>query len=336
MKHIMAVYDVDPFYADRFAEVVNQKEKVPFTVMAFTSMEKLMEYAKRNPVDLLLISNSVLSDEAEAVGAGQVIILSDGEGRLPRKKYPSIYKYQSSDDIIREVMACYCEDSEGGGEAIASSRKTVIGVFSPINRCAKTSFAITMGQQMAQEQRVLYINLEEYSGLKYLMGQEYQGDLSDLIYYYWQGSCNSLRLASIVHSIGGLDYIPPAKYPEDFGQMGTEDMAGMISQLIEGSSYEVIIIDAGQYGRQVLPILELCSVVYMPVKDDVISQAKLASFEEYLEESGHEEIKERIRKLKIPVFTDTRKKENYMEQLVWSELGDFVRQIIGGAVRMPV
>lgn len=27
MKHILAVYDVDPVYAARFAEVVNQKEK---------------------------------------------------------------------------------------------------------------------------------------------------------------------------------------------------------------------------------------------------------------------------------------------------------------------
>lgn len=27
MKHILAVYDVDPVYAARFAEVVNQKKK---------------------------------------------------------------------------------------------------------------------------------------------------------------------------------------------------------------------------------------------------------------------------------------------------------------------
>ena len=33
MKHILAVYDVDPVYAARFAEVVNQKEKIPFEVV---------------------------------------------------------------------------------------------------------------------------------------------------------------------------------------------------------------------------------------------------------------------------------------------------------------
>ena len=46
-NRIMAVYDVDPFYADRFADFVNQKEKVPFTVMAFTTLERLMPWSMR-------------------------------------------------------------------------------------------------------------------------------------------------------------------------------------------------------------------------------------------------------------------------------------------------
>ena len=46
MGRVMAVYDVDPFYADRFADTVNQREKLPFTVMAFTTLERLKTYAK--------------------------------------------------------------------------------------------------------------------------------------------------------------------------------------------------------------------------------------------------------------------------------------------------
>lgn len=30
MKRIMAVYDLDLFYAKRFADVMNQKENIPF------------------------------------------------------------------------------------------------------------------------------------------------------------------------------------------------------------------------------------------------------------------------------------------------------------------
>ena len=46
MKRIMGVYDVDPFYADRFAEFANQKERIPFTVVAFTGIAKLQAFTQ--------------------------------------------------------------------------------------------------------------------------------------------------------------------------------------------------------------------------------------------------------------------------------------------------
>lgn len=52
MRHIMAIYDVDPLYAARFADVVNQTEKIPFDVLAFSSFDKLKKFAKENPVEL--------------------------------------------------------------------------------------------------------------------------------------------------------------------------------------------------------------------------------------------------------------------------------------------
>ena len=56
MKRIVGVYDVDPFYADRFAESANQREQIPFTVVAFTSIARLESFTKDQPLELLLIS----------------------------------------------------------------------------------------------------------------------------------------------------------------------------------------------------------------------------------------------------------------------------------------
>ena len=107
MGRVMAVYDVDPFYADRFADTVNQREKLPFTVMAFTTLERLKTYAEEHAVDLLLTSSAVPKEEVEAIGAARVVTLADGDTVPAEWEYPSIYKYQSSSDIVREVMACY-------------------------------------------------------------------------------------------------------------------------------------------------------------------------------------------------------------------------------------
>ena len=98
-NRIMAVYDVDPFYADRFADFVNPKEKVPFTVMAFTTLERLQKDAAVHEIELLLINSSVPKAEIDRLGAVRVVTLADGETVPVDGQYPSVYKYQATDNI---------------------------------------------------------------------------------------------------------------------------------------------------------------------------------------------------------------------------------------------
>lgn len=336
MRHVMAIYDVDPLYAARFADVVNQKEKIPFDVLAFSSFDRLKNYAKDNPVELLLLSSAVSREEAEALGAGRVIRLADGETVQADMEYPSIYKYQSSENIIREVMACYCEketDLTAGSPLGAEAR--ILGIYSPVGRCLKTSLALTMGQLLAQEGRTLYLNLEECSGLSVLTGEEYREDLSDLLYFYTQGSYNLLRLNSVIHSINALDYVPPVRYPEDLAQTDAEQISGLIGKIAGESGYESVILDIGSLGKFASGLLELCSVIYMPIKEDSVSLAKLEEFEHYLDVSGNEAVKDKIRKLRLPYHSSFGRRENYLEQLLWGELGDYVRQLLKGGRRQP-
>ena len=107
MEKIMAVYDVDPAYARRFADVTNQKERVPFDVIPFTSMEALQEYGKKHKIEILLISSTVPREQAEAIRAGSVVTLAEGEIVKSVDSYPSVYKYQAADSLIREVIGCY-------------------------------------------------------------------------------------------------------------------------------------------------------------------------------------------------------------------------------------
>ena len=53
-------------------------------------------------------------------------------------------------------------------------------------------------------------------------------------------------------------------------------------------------------GRGALPVLSMCNVVYMPVREDYISAAKIEEFEEYLEEADDAGVRDRIQKLRLP------------------------------------
>lgn len=46
------------------------------------------------------------------------------------------------------------------------SDKEIIGVYSLVNRCMKITFSLNLSNLTGENRRVLYINFEEYSGLK--------------------------------------------------------------------------------------------------------------------------------------------------------------------------
>ncbi len=328
MKRVIAVYDVDPFYADRFAKVANQKEAVPFTVIAFTSVERLKRYMEENSVEILLVDAGA-REMVKDLPARQILTLSDGELQPVEGGIASIYKYQSAEGILREVMASYGAAPEESPVA-AGVPSTLIGVYSPVNRCLKTSFCLALGQIMAREQKVLYLNLEDCSAMAKLMPESFKGDLSDAFYYYRQGNYNWVKLATMVYTWGSLDYIAPVRYPEDLSSMTSEDIKGFLMCLAGEGVYDSVIVDMGQFGRMAAEILDSCQIVYMPVKEDIISAAKIEIFEEYLEASGRQKLKKRIQKLKLPYHSNFSRREDYLEQLIWGELGDYVRRLLKG------
>ena len=328
MRRIMAVYDEDPFYAARFADVANRKEKIPFDVVAFSSPEKLRQFAGKHPIELLLLGDR--ADKEEVAGAAKQIILTGIERNPEEKGYPCVYKYQSADAILREIMVLYGDQPDALLQTYAGPGARIIGVFSPVGRCRKTSFAIVLGKLLSREEKTLYLSMETCSGLSFLTGEEYRQGLSDLLYYWKTGKYNRLRLSGAVYSMGELDYIPPVRWPEDLEEAGPGTAAELIGGIAKDSGYATMIVDAGNFCRGVIPVLKRCCVIYMPVKEDGVSGGKLKEFEVYLEETGNREIMDKIRKLKLPDSELSAGAGNYMEQLLWGELGDFVRQLLRG------
>lgn len=328
MKRIMAVYDVDPFYASKFAEYANRNEKIPFMAVAFTSMGRLQAYTMQQPVELLLVGDDVTAKELEEIKVGQIVRLSETGMAMDDK--PIVYKYQSSDQILREVMACY-EVEAGDVAYLATGKKcTIIGVYSPVHRCGKTGFAITMGQILAKESRVLYISLEKYAGLERWMGTEHHKTLSDLLYYFRQGQYSSLRLSAVVHSFHELAYIPPVTYGEDLADISGDELSRLVTFIAKDSGYDTIILDIGDSEKGVEALLELCSVIYVPAKEDGISTIKLETWKRYLEKSRRAHLWERAMVVRLPHQSHVALPEQYLEQLLWGEVGDYVRCLLKG------
>ena len=329
-KNILAVCDMEEAYACNFVEYINQKRSIPFEVQAFTNVEKLAEFCQTNRTEILLISDKAMKDEVKNLNVGKIIILSEGVYDPDLDQYPSVYKYQSSDMVIREVMSCYGVENIAVVSGSTTKRATeIIGVYSPVGRAAKTSFALTLGQILARERVVLYLNLEEYSGFEQLLGCTYERTIGDLIYYIRQGSPNLFyKMSSMVQNVNNLDYLPPSLSPMDIQNTSYEEWMTLINEITKSSSYETIILDLGDGVADLYALLNECTKIYMPIRNDIMSSSKVQHFEHLLTMWNYEDVLQKIRKIKLPYHHVQKTGKAYMDELVWSEMGDYVKELI--------
>jgi hypothetical protein len=323
---IIAICDGEASYAYSLADYFNQKNSIFFSE-AFTSENSILEYAAQNFVDIMLITDRMSIELLNKNNIGLLVLLSEYEAMKVVPNQLAVYKYQSAATILKSIMNYYAEKDD---EPLAMLHKNcnIIGVYSPVKRSLKTSFCLTLGQILAKEKAVLYINMEEYSGFSSVLGQEYKADLSDVIYYLRQDKSNILiKLEGIVESLNQLDYIPPVASPMDIREVKKEEWQRLFREIRRNSKYEIIVIDFGEGVDGLLELLSECQQVYMPIRGDYISNAKIEQFEKLLTRTGYGELNLHIKKIKLPYHNSFGNKECYAEQLIWSELGDFVRQL---------
>ena len=307
-KNIFAVCDLEVDYAFNFMDYLNQKKNLPFEIQAFTTAESLIAYGKENHIELLLISDKAMRKEVRDLGIGKIIILSEGVHPPELDQYSSVYKYQSSSDVIREVMACYGEEKSLDPVTFPVLKKTM---------------------EIIGERAVLYLNLESYSGFEELLGKKFPANLSDLFYYVRQGNENLIhRMNGMIQTVNNLDFIPPVRTPSDIRTVDWEDWERLLQEIVLHSSYEVLILDMGENGDEDFRLLEMCRKIYMPVLNDTLSVCKVTQFENLLRIWNKEKILEKTEKVHLPFHMDRISSDAYVEQLVWSELGDYIRELL--------
>lgn len=328
-KDIFAVCDTEVSYVLRLMEFIQQKQGAIFEVQAFTNVKSLCEFAEKQKISLLLISARAMCQEVRALPVGRIMILSEGEMRKELEEYPCIYKYQASDSLVSEVMGYYAVENQTAPQALFKKDRRCMAVYSPVRRALKTSFALTLGQLLSRDRHVLYLNLESFSGFFPSMKQESDTDIADLMYFVKRGVGNvAYRLQGMVRSLGNLDYIPPAVSPMDIRSVTGAEWMTLLGEIETYSIYDTVILDFDEMVDGFLDILRHCDTIYMPVREDSLSVAKLRQYESFLKLCGYGDLTEKTRKLKLPFHSSFGSGEHYIEQLIWGELGDFTRNLI--------
>lgn len=327
MNHVLAVCDSETEYAYQLVDYLSNKKGFPFQVQLFTSERTLMEYAKDYPVSVAMIAGKDYLGEIGENIIDHVFLLAEDNGE-ELSGLKSFYKYQSAENLMKQLLEFIAGEGILGRTVVNGKELKLIGIYSPVGKCLKTSFSFVLGQILSKKHKVLYLNMESYSGLGKLLQKEFSTDMSELIYYLQNSTEKFIyRMGSIIIRTGELDVLPPFDSFLDFISVSKEEWISLFREIERCSDYEYLILDLSDAVQGLFDILRLCDVVYTLSRNDGFSLAKISQYEEMLKKSNYEDIWKKTKNCTIPRIKNL---PPGLLQLTYTELAEIVRERIEG------
>ena len=323
MRDLLVIYDEDKEYGAKLCDALNADATFPFTVERAENPEELREAVEIDGAEVVLTSVKDIAPE----GAKTVIFLSDVPG--PATGIPTIFKYQPIGRIRQEILKAQrvFVDADSAAEKRITG-PAWLGIASPVGRSLKTSFALVLGQLLAQTEKTLYVNLEPCPAFSALFGKRFSHDLSELFYAGmkedWDGT------GEFTETVHGLDVLAPAAVPEDVYQTDPVFLRTVLRKYAETNGFETVILDLGTEFRVMEAFLPTLSRMYVPGRKEPLAEAKVTEFREWLARVTDPSFEEKVEALTLPAPGLFSRGKADPEQLLFTELGDYVRTLLGG------
>ena len=326
------ICDIQEEYSEHLFQILSERFEGEYQFHLFHDLQKMMGFFEKNSAEILVIGEEYGNEAAGKISAGKKFILTGSPGEKEESESISLFRYQPAEGIIKMIRkyadsrrtsqrksrpkksgtSCRSGMPQSYGEEHVSEKRVsarirddplirgLIGIYSPIHRIGKTKFALRLGQKMARQIPVLYLNLEGYSGGGHYFQEGADKDLGDLLYFLKQERDDwGLKLAAMAVRKNGMDYILPMKNEQDLRSVRGEEWIRLLDMILEKCLYEVIILDLGDAVCGLYDILRKCDRIYTPYICEGAAEAKLEQYEENLRTAGYADILARTVKKRV-------------------------------------
>lgn len=329
MERILAILAEEIEYTRELAQYLSSRAEFIFKPVLFTDRDSYMKYDTETHVDMLLCSPAMA--EGNTFRAENICILSECMTVSEESPFPEIFKYQSSEQIMKEIIDYYGKrkvvEAQGSKEVSAGHR--TVCVCSPIGGSYSSTFALALADYYSRGGRTLFLSFDPFFLLPGEVKNYTDKNLTDVLYFLqiYAGNPQSF-VEKIARHRGNLDYVSGVSHWFDIADMTPGHMRSLFTSLCEGDKYESLVFDIGSLGSAGIELLAGCKSVYVPMKCGPQYQATLNEWKRQLSFSGQADIVDKIEIKNLP-FDEFLSEEYRFESLLKGTLGRYIDETEG-------
>lgn len=340
-KLTAAFCDTDEVYRSRFVAYLMEHKAKEVTVCSFSEPELLLAYTEKEDYDIIILGEGCAPVEKELCRAGTPVLKlaeqlpeyeAEDTGVHTQSVSPGteVFKYQPMENIWHEVQVLTA-GNRGNCVAGTSWELEVIGVCSPVRHEMQVAFSLLLARILGEKRKLLYLNFMKFSGLQENFGLGGTCDMGDVILRLRKGTLTRETFLKSVYETEQFFYILPFFNPEQLGEFTEKDFFALLDFVRKETEFETAVIDFGMGVQSLAGVLDSCSSCYCPVKKGYFYEGKTEEFFRYLEKADKQDLRQRLQMVELPFSAKgIRGGGKMLEQLLWSEFGDYVRSFLSG------
>jgi hypothetical protein len=229
----------------------------------------------------------------------QIMLLSEGTQVKEDSEYFLLFKYQSAQEIVKEMLAQIADNDRISftHKVTTKRRLPLFGVYAPFGGSGVTEYALFLAKEFAKKEKVLYVSLELFHGLDFLQfskkGKEEVScrGMSEVVFYLKQRREKlALKLETVTVSQEEVDYIYAVEDCRDLYSLTSEDIHCFLEVLSQQTDYASVVFDIGFISEAVLYLMEQCTKLYMPQAVTRQQQSKERAFFRAMLRGNHEKL----------------------------------------------
>ena len=325
MGKILALLCCDTRYAQRLTEYFNETKEIMFDTAAFTDASAYEEYSSSNEVELLLCEEGLYKKNYLNT-AKTVVLLSDVMAVCEAGEQERIYKFQSAQNIVQDIIQIYLRKVPGYA-AVSSEAADIYTVISPSGGSWCSATAAIMAGILSEAGRTVLLSFDAfYSDANLGIITEKYGISKAVCKARLDGGERNTINSSMLGQNEYFSYLLGSTHWADFTEILPEEAEMIISDII-GLGFKYILIDAGGFYRCTSALLAASSKIFVPVHNTRSEQERMQEWIRQCRLDSYVDVS-RIKQIQVP-FEECIKSGMYnMEILLGSRCAGYLRTVM--------